>query len=90
MKILKIGAVWCNACLVMKPRWQEVESELAWLKTEYYDFDENEKKITKYKIAEGKLPVFIFLDKQGEEFLRLTGEISKNELIKIIQKNKNR
>lgn len=90
MKILKIGAVWCNACLVMRPRWQEIESELVWLKTEYYDFDEDEEKIAKYKIAEGKLPVFIFLDKHSEEFLRLTGEIGKDKLVEIIKKNKSR
>lgn len=41
MKVLKIGAVWCNGCLVMRPRWQEIEKENPWLKTEYFDFDED-------------------------------------------------
>jgi len=34
MKVLKIGAVWCNGCLVMKPRWEELEKENPWLETE--------------------------------------------------------
>lgn len=90
MKILKFGAVWCPGCLVMKPRWQEIESENLWLKTQYYDFDENEELAEKYKVQDGKLPVFIFLDKKDKEFLRLSGEKSKKELVEIIIKNKDR
>ena len=90
MKVVKIGAVWCNVCLVMKPRWKKIESKLTWLKTEYYDFDSDKEKISKYKIEESVLPIFIFLDKKNMEFLRLTGEINENKLIEILQKNKNR
>jgi hypothetical protein len=28
MHIVKIGAAWCSGCLVMKPRWAEIEKEL--------------------------------------------------------------
>ena len=41
MKVLKFGAVWCLGCLIMKPRWTEIETENTWLETEYYDFDES-------------------------------------------------
>jgi len=34
-----------------------------------------------------KLPVFIFLDKNENEILRLQGEIDKKELIKVIKDN---
>lgn len=88
MKVIKIGAVWCSGCLVMKPRWQEIEKEHPWLKTEYLDFDQDEVKIEKLKIEADRLPVFLFLDKKGEEFLRLEGEIEKDKLIKIILENK--
>ncbi len=88
MKVLKIGAVWCNGCLVMKPRWEELEKENPWLETEYYDFDEAKDIIDKYGIESGVLPVFIFLNNQGEELLRLNGEISKEELLKAITKHK--
>jgi len=26
MKVLKFGAVWCPGCLVMRPRWAEIEN----------------------------------------------------------------
>ena len=45
MKVIKIGAVWCNGCLVMRPRWQEIETENPWLTTEYFDFDQDSTKI---------------------------------------------
>lgn len=89
MKVLKIGAVWCSGCLIMKPRWQEIEKELSWLKTEYYDFDESEEIVKKYNINQ-VLPVFIFLDKNNKEFLRLSGEISKKELLEILEDNKDK
>lgn len=87
MKVLKFGAEWCSGCIVMKPRWQEIEKEYPWLETEYYDFDKDKEMIEKYNIND-ILPVFVFLDKNGEEFLRLDGEVDKKELIDIIEKNK--
>ncbi len=88
MKVLKIGAVWCNGCLVMRPRWQEIEKENAWLKTEYFDFDQDKEIVKKYNITSGVLPVFIFLDKHGREIQRLNGEIAKDELLKVIYAQK--
>lgn len=90
MEVLKIGAVWCSGCLAMRPRWQEIEKEHPWLKTAYYDFDHDKEIVEKYQIESGRLPEFIFLDKEGQEFLRLHGEPSKEKLVGIILKNKNR
>jgi len=89
MKVLKFGAIWCSGCLIMKPRWQEIEKENPWLQTEYYDFDKNKEMAEKYKIDE-ILPVFVFLDKNDNEFLRLKGEIDKEKIIEIINQNKER
>ena len=89
MKVLKFGAVWCSGCLVMKPRWKEIEEENSWLQTEYYDFDNEKEMVNKYQI-DNTLPTFVFLDKEDKEILRLNGEVSKEELIKIINKNKDR
>lgn len=89
MKILKFGAVWCSGCLVMKPRWQEIEKEHPWLKTEYYDFDKDKEAVRKYRIGMS-LPTFVFLDDKGNEFLRLYGEISKDKLVEIINENKDK
>jgi thiol-disulfide isomerase/thioredoxin len=88
MKVLKVGAVWCSGCLVMKPRWKDIEKENPWLETEYIEYDENPDLVKKYNIEEGKLPVFIFLSKDGKELLRLHGEISKKDLLKKVNKYK--
>jgi thiol-disulfide isomerase/thioredoxin len=48
MKVLKFGAIWCPSCLIMRPRWQEIEKENPWLKNEYFDFDENKAMVEKY------------------------------------------
>jgi len=90
MKVLKFGAVWCNGCLVMRPRWQAIEKENPELKTEYFDFDTEKEMIQKYQINSGVLPVFVFLDKNDKEILRLSGEIEKNDLLRIIKENENK
>lgn len=89
MKVLKFGAVWCPGCLVMKPRWKEIETENPWLQTEYFDFDQDKEMVEKYQIT-NVLPVFVFLNKAGNEFLRLDGEIDKVKLIEIINQNKDK
>lgn len=89
MKVLKFGAEWCPFCLIMKPRWQEIESENPWLLTEYFDYDGSAEKVKEYGVNK-TLPIFIFLDKEEKEFLRLNGEISKKELLKVIFENKDR
>jgi len=88
MKVLKFGAVWCPGCIIMKPRWAEIEKENSWLKTQYFDFDTEKEAVEKYKIDKN-LPVFIFLDNAENEILRLEGEIEKEKLIEIINANKN-
>jgi len=89
MKILKFGAVWCPGCLIMKPRWKEIEAENVWLQTEYYDFDNDKEAVNKYNIT-NTLPAFIFLDKEDNEILRLNGEIDKNELVNLINQNRDK
>lgn len=89
MKVIKVGAIWCPGCLVMKPIWAKIEEKRPWLHNEFYDYDQNPEVVAKYKINE-ELPVFIFLDKNGNEFLRLTGEHTEGDLEKIVDANKNR
>jgi len=89
MKILKFGAVWCSGCLVMKPRFMEIEKEMPWLETIYYDYDQDKTMCNKWQINK-ILPVFIFLDRDGNELFRLSGEQSKKKLIGLIEKNKDK
>jgi hypothetical protein len=72
----------------MKPRWQEIEKELPWLETEFLDFDQNSDKVAVYSPDETKLPVAIFLDKDGKEFDRKYGEVSKKDLIEFVNTHK--
>lgn len=87
MKVYKFGAVWCPGCLVMRPRWKEIEAQNPWLETRYFDYDTEKEKVAEWNV--GKiLPVFIFLTKEGGEITRLTGEPSKSQILEIIEANK--
>lgn len=88
MKVLKIGATWCQGCKIMGPRWKEIETENPWLQTEFYDFDQSAEIVKTYNIT--AMPSFIFLDKNGNEILRLTGEVDKIKLIEVINQNKDK
>lgn len=71
----------------MTSRWQEIEQELPWLQTEYFDIDENQEMKKKYNIDD--VPMFVFLDEKGEEIERMQGEVPKEKLIEFLQTNKN-
>ena len=78
MKVIKIGAIWCSACLIMNKRWKEVKEEVPFESVELdYDMDEDE--VKRYSPGE-VLPVFIFLDEE-KEIDRLVGEYSYDELL---------
>ena len=86
MRVLKFGAVWCPGCIIMKPIWEEMEAEMSELKTEYFDIDENSDMAKQWEVSD-EIPVFIFLDKEGKEFARKKGQISKQELMDFIKEN---
>jgi len=88
MKVIKIGAVWCPGCLVMKPKWKKIESENPWLQTEYYDVDEDTDKIAAHNIDIERMPTFIFMDKEDKELERVTGEVEEKKLLELINKYK--
>lgn len=81
MKLIKVSAIWCPACLVMNNRLNKILKNYDIELVEYdYDIDTNE--IEKYNI--GKiLPVLIF-ENNNKEIKRLIGEISEKDLIKEI------
>ena len=88
MKVIKIGAEWCSGCIIMKPRWRNVEEEHPWLISEYFDYDNSPEAVEKYGLESGRLPTFIFLNKEDEEIDRKSGEFSEKEIIELILKYK--
>jgi thiol-disulfide isomerase/thioredoxin len=88
MKVLKIGAKWCQGCKIMGPRWKEIETENQWLQTEFYDFDDDKEFVSKLNIM--AMPTFIFLDNENNELIRLSGEVEKEKLIEVINQYKDR
>lgn len=89
MKVLKFGAVWCPGCIIMKPRWMEIEQENEWLNTEFYDIDEEPEKAKEWEVIK-TVPQFVFLDKNGKEIDRMKGEPSKKEILKKINEHKDK
>ena len=88
MKIIKFGAIWCPECAIMRPRWEEIEKEMPELETEYFDYDKNPEIKKQYGIDH--VPTFLFLASDGQEILRLKGLVEKEELLDIINKNKDK
>lgn len=82
MKVIKIGAIWCSACLIMNKRWKEVKEEVPFESVEL-DYDMDEEEVQKYHPGD-ILPIFIF-EKEGKEISRLEGEVTKEELLKQIK-----
>ncbi len=80
MKIIKISAIWCPGCLVMKKVWKNILTEYPDLNIIELDYDMDNEEVNKYN--SGKvLPVIIFLDDQDKELTRLIGE-QKESIIK--------
>ena len=84
MRVVKISAIWCGACLVMNKVWNKLKENYDFEAVELdYDMDEDE--VIKY--SPGKvLPVFIFFD-DNQEVDRVCGEFSYEELAKKISGN---
>ncbi len=82
MKVIKITAIWCSACLIMNKIWKEILKKYD-IETIELDLDMDEEEVKKYNPG-SILPVFIF-EKDGVEIKRIVGEAKELELIKIIE-----
>lgn len=87
MKIIKISAIWCPGCLVMKKVWKNILNSYNDLDITELDYDINNEEIKKYN--PGKvLPIVIFLDDNNNELTRLIGEQKEETLKNYIDKYK--
>lgn len=82
MKVIKITAIWCSACLVMNTIWDKVSKKMN-IETLSLDLDFDEDEVKRY-IPGDILPVFIIMNKD-KEIKRIVGEHSEEELIKLLQ-----
>ena len=84
MKIIKIGALWCPGCLVMKKVWNNIKISKD-IDIEELDYDMNSEEVEKCNPG-SILPVVIFLDKNNRELERLIGEQKEEKILDIISK----
>lgn len=83
MRVVKINALWCSACLVMNKVWKKIEDKYNFEVLQLdYDIDEDE--VKKYNVGE-VLPVFIFFD-GDKEILRVIGEKSEKDFLELIKR----
>lgn len=82
MKVVKINAMWCSGCLVMNKTWKNILKSKK-IETINLDYDMDEDEVKKYNVGD-VLPVLIFY-KDDKEVVRVVGEKSEDELLKIIE-----
>jgi len=82
MKIVKISAIWCGACLIMNKVWNNLKEKYEF-EDVVLDYDMDEEEVKKYNPGD-ILPVFIVFDKD-KEILRMTGEFKVEEIVEKIK-----
>lgn len=81
MKIIKIGALWCPACIITNNSLNKLKEKHNFILEELdYDFDD----IEKYNVGD-ILPVLIFI-KDNQEIDRLIGEKTDKEIEEVLVK----
>lgn len=81
MKLVKISALWCPACLITNNNLDKIINNYPNLIVENMDYDFDEEEVSKYDVGD-TLPVLIFFNDDGKEIRRLIGEKTKEELEK--------
>lgn len=82
MKIIRISAIWCSSCIIMKSRFNDVIKNYN-IEVIDYDYDLDEEEINKFSVG-NILPVYIKINDE-KEISRLVGEHSKEEIINFIE-----
>ncbi len=83
MKIIKVGAMWCPACIITNKFWKEIKSKYNNIEFVDLDLDMDEDEVKKFNI--GKiLPEIIIFDNNNNEVKRIIGEKKQIEIEKEI------
>ena len=65
MKIVRIGAMWCPACIMMNKFWNKIKNEFADIEFIDLDLDMNEEEVEEYNPGK-TLPVIIAYEDDKE------------------------
>jgi thiol-disulfide isomerase/thioredoxin len=86
MKVIKINALWCPACLIMNNIFDK-QKDAYQLEITTLDYDFDSEAVKEYN--PGKiLPVIIFLNDMDQEIKRIIGEKKEKEIITILEELK--
>lgn len=83
MKVVKVGAMWCPACIITNKFWKEIKKEFLNIEFVDLDLDMDEDEVKGLNIG-NILPEIIIFNNDGEELTRVIGEKKQNEIEKII------
>ncbi len=82
MKIVKIGALWCPACLITNNAIDKINKNYN-IEIVNLDYDFDSEEVKKYNVGE-TLPVLIFF-KNDREIKRLIGEKNYKEIEEVLK-----
>ena len=83
LKIVRISAMWCPACIIMNKFWSNVEKEFSNIEFVTYDLDMDEDVVKEYTPGD-ILPVLIAFE-DGTELKRTVGEKNLEDTMKFIE-----
>lgn len=84
MKVIKVGAMWCPACIITNKYWKNIKNKYQDIEFIDYDIDLDEDKVKNLNI--GKiLPEIIIFDDNDKEIKRIIGEKKEQEIIDEIE-----
>ena len=83
LKIVRISAMWCPACIIMNKFWSNVEKEFSNIEFVTYDLDMDEDVVKEYTPGD-VLPVLIAFE-DGKELKRTVGEKNLEDTMKFIE-----
>ncbi len=83
MKVVKVGAMWCPACIITNKFWKEIKKEFLNIEFVDLDLDMDEDEVKDLNIG-NILPEIIIFNNDGKELTRVIGEKKQNEIEKII------
>ena len=78
MKAIRVGALWCPSCLIMRPRWDKIFAAHPEIEIEEVDYDEQPHRVE--SLAVGTLLPVVILMENGIERTRVIGEKSAKAL----------